>query len=197
MKKHALTITVGAIAAVVILSMIGKKLLTSDYPISIEDKVGLLVSPESIFSLYNLAMAVKANDPNILLIDIRTAEEYAQGRLPNAVNVPIDMLFDKEYSEYIKGRSDKVKVLYANTEAEAIRANALLLLEGMKPFKVLNGGYSVAKEFVVKTQNPAYYHFSDEKMRYNYSQQMPAGGKMNQPAQEVQVIDVLVPRGGC
>ena len=197
MKRHILGITVSVIAAVVILAMLGKKIVTSPYTISIEDNAELLVSPDADFSLYNLAMAVKTNNPDILLIDIRSAEEYKQGRLPNAVNVPIDKLFDDEYSEYITGRNDKVKVLYASTEAEAIRATALLILEGHNHFKVLSGGYFVARDFVINSQNPAYFHYNDEKMRYNYSQQMPAGGKMNQPAQEVQVIDVLVPRGGC
>ncbi|MDX9847641.1 MAG: rhodanese-like domain-containing protein [Tenuifilaceae bacterium] len=197
MKTHILGITVSVIAALIILAMVGKKIVTSPYSISVEDKTALLVSPDANFSLYNLALAVKTNNPDILLIDIRSAEEYNQGRLPNAVNVPIDKLFDDEYSEYISGRSDKVKVLYANTEAEAIRASALLILQGYNHFKVLSGGYIVARDFVINNQNPAYYHFTDEKMRFNYSQQMPAGGKMNQPAQEIQVIDVLVPRGGC
>jgi rhodanese-related sulfurtransferase len=197
MKKHILTIVISIIAGILLLSMLGKKLLTTPYMHSAQEQMEMMVSPESSFSLYELALAVKSNNPNILFIDIRTEDQYQQGHLPNAINVPIDMLFHSDYAEYIEGRSDKVKVLYANNEAEAIRANVLLTLNGLSGFRVLDGGFSVANNRVVTNPTPSFFHYSDEKMRHSYGTLMPNGAKTAQPLSKEVVVDVSVPRGGC
>lgn len=197
MKKHILTIVISIIAGIILLSMVGKKLLTSPYKHSVQDQLTMMVSSESSFTLHDLALAVRSNDPNVLFIDTRTEEQYQQGHLPNAINVPISNLFHSDYAEYIEGRSDKLKVLYANNEAEAIRANALLMLNGLYGFRVLEGGFSVAYNHVVKSPTPSFFHYSDEKMRHSYGTLMPNGAKTAQPASEEVVVDVSVPRGGC
>lgn len=198
MKKQILTIVISIIAGILLLSMVGKKLFTTPYKYSVQEQMDVMVAQESSFSLYELALAVKSNNPNILFIDIRTKEQYQQGHLPNAINVPINKLFHSDYAEYIEGRNDKIKVLYANNEAEAIRANALLMLNGLNGFKVLDGGFSVANNRVVKNPTPSFLHYSDEKMRHNYGTLMPNGAKSSQSAKEEKVvIETSVPRGGC
>lgn len=197
MKKHILTIVISIIAGILLLSMVGKKLLTSPYKHSVQEQMEMMVSLESSFSLYELALAVRSNNPNILFIDIRDEEQYQQGHLPNAINVPMHKLFHSDYAEYIEGRNDKVKVLYSCKEAEAIRANALLVLKGFYGFKVLDGGFEIANNRVVKNPTPSFFHYSDEKMRHSYGTLMPNGAKSSQPANDEVVVDVSVPRGGC
>lgn len=198
MKKHILTIVVSIIAGVFLLAMLGKKFFTSPYKIDVNQQVELMTSPEATFSLFDLAMAIKANDPNILFIDLRTHEQYKQGQLPNAINVPIDSLFNPNYAEYIQGYRHKTKVLYANSPAEAIRASALLAFNGNTGFRVLAAGFNTANSYVVEIPTPAYYHFSDESMRFNYSTLMPNGSNSKQAdkSEEV-VIETSAPRGGC
>ena len=198
MKKHILTIVVSIVAGLLLLSMIGKKILTSPYKISAVEQAQMLVSPESSFSLFELAMAVKANDPNILFIDIRVEEEYSKGRLPNAVNVPLADLFHSDYSEYIQQNGYQQKVIYANTEAEAARALALLSMKGYNNFRVLNGGYPLAQKYVIDNPTPSYYHYNDEQKKFNYSRLMPAGAATatQTPKEEVKVVPTT-PRGGC
>lgn len=198
MKKHILTIVVSIVAGLLLLSMIGKKILTSPYKVSVIEQAQVLVSPQSAFSLFELAMAIKANDPNILLIDIRSGEEYSKGRLPNAVNVPFDKLFNKDYSEYVSQGDELQRVIYSNTEAEAARVLALLSMRGYANFKTLNGGYSVAKKYVVESPSPSYYHYNDEQKKYNYARLMPAGAASASPAPKEEVkIQATSPRGGC
>ena len=177
--------------------MLGKKVFTSPYKLSIAKQTEQLMNSEASFSLYQLALVVKANDPNVRLIDVRSEKRYQLGHLPNAINVPMDKLFEKDNAEYIEGRGELVKVLYAENESEAIRANALLMLKGFNGFRVLDGGYSQANSYVVNKPTPSHYHYTDELMRYSYNQLMPDGGRTTQPAKEVVTVDVSSPRGGC
>ncbi|MDD3569154.1 MAG: hypothetical protein PHT92_12210, partial [Bacteroidales bacterium] len=75
MKKHILTIVISIIAGIILLSMVGKKLLTSPYKHSVQDQLTMMVSSESSFTLHDLALAVRSNDPNVLFIDTRTEEQ--------------------------------------------------------------------------------------------------------------------------
>jgi rhodanese-related sulfurtransferase len=198
MKKNVFAIVVSVFIGILLLSMIGKKLLTSNYPVSVTQQLEIMTSSEISYSLYDLAKALKINDPDVLLVDIRTEEEYAQGHLPNAINIPIELLFHKDNAEIISGRESLTKVLYGNSEAQAIKANSLLILNGHNKFKILNGGYQYANQFVVATPTPSFFHYSDEKMKYYYPRLMPAGSSSNYSATKEEVkVEVMAPRGGC
>lgn len=56
-------------------------LASSTQPVAINQ----LISPED-------AKNMLANNPNILLLDVRTAEEYAAGHIPDSVLLPYDQL---------------------------------------------------------------------------------------------------------
>jgi rhodanese-related sulfurtransferase len=197
MKKHIITIVVAVIGGLLLISMVGKKMLTSSYKVSLATQIQVLSSSESSFSLLELDMAIKTNDPDIMLIDLRTKEEYEKSHLPNAVNVPIEMLFDSEFVEYIKGGQSKIKVLYATSEAEAYNALSILAMKGNGKFRVLNGGFPIAYSSIIKTNNPARFHYTDEQMKYNYKRLMPSGESSKSSTAEKITFQASVPRGGC
>ncbi|MFP4556579.1 MAG: rhodanese-like domain-containing protein [Bacteroidales bacterium] len=197
MKKHILTIIVTIIAGIFLLAMIGKKIFTSPYKVSAEQQVTHLDSDEVKFSLYDLAMSLKTNNPKILLIDIRSEKDYEQGHLTNAINVPASKLLHADFSDYINGSESLTKVLYGESETQAAGALSILLMEGHTNFKVLNSGYNIAKEKIEREQNPAYYFYNDEQKRYNYSKLMPMGASASQNTEEEVNVEADVPRGGC
>lgn len=197
MKKHILTIVVSIIAGIFILAMIGKKIFTTPYKVSVEQQITQLTSDESRFSLYELSVNMQSKNPNILLLDVRNEKEYEQGHLTNAINVPASKLLHTDFSEYINGNERLTKVLYGNSEAQAARALSILINEGYTSFKVLNGGYAIAKEKIVQERNPSYYYYMDEQKKYNYSKLMPAGETTSQDTQEEVSVEADVPRGGC
>lgn len=49
------------------------------------------------------------NTPNAVILDVRTPEEYAEGRVPGSVNIPLDSLgtapLDKTKKYYVYCRS--------------------------------------------------------------------------------------------
>lgn len=198
MKKHTVSIAVAAFVGVFLLAFIGKKLLTSTYTVSVAEQISQLTAAGAKFSLLNYALALKTNDPNVLLIDIRSEDDYKQGHLPNAINIPINKLFDKEYNDFIGGGDHLTKVLYGNNEAQALNALLMLTLRGKKGFKMLNGSYDVAYQFVVNNPTPSYFHYSDELKRHNYNSLMPAGGRVSTYTPKgAASIEPIAPRGGC
>ena len=140
MKKHVFAIVVSSFVAILLISFIGKKILAGDYKMSVKQKASLITSSETIFSLYDLYMAIQTNDPKLLLIDIRSESDYALGHLPNAINVPIDQLFNKENKEYINTDSSIHRILYGKDESQAVKALAILVGRGYSNFKILSGG---------------------------------------------------------
>ncbi len=89
------------------------------------------------------------NNPNTLLIDVRSPGEYSDtskygslniGRLKNAINIPIDSL-DNQLSK-LKSEIDKPIVLYCSHSQRSRRVGKTLVEAGFKNVYNLNGGMS-------------------------------------------------------
>lgn len=89
------------------------------------------------------------NNPNALLIDVRSPGEYSDtsrygslniGRLKNAINIPIDSV-EKILSK-LKSEIDKPIILYCSHSQRSRRAGKTLIENGFKNVYNLNGGMS-------------------------------------------------------
>lgn len=71
------------------------------------------------------------NDKNGLLVDVRTEEEFSQGHVPGALNVPLDVIdkenFDKDLTLYLYCRS-------------GARSSSACEIMGEKGYKTVNVG---------------------------------------------------------
>ena len=199
MKNYTLTITLSIIISILLISMIAKRVVTSPYKISVSNQVEALQSEAFQFSLAEYHTVLQLKSHNILLIDIRNEAEYSKGHLPNAINIPLAKLMDKEYSEYINKNDRLTRVLYANSEGEAINALTILLMNGISTnAKYLKGNYAIAQQYIVQQPTPSYFFFSDEKAAYNYKQLMPAGSASVNGVNNQEIkIELITPRGGC
>jgi rhodanese-related sulfurtransferase len=76
--------------------------------------------------------------PGVIIIDVRTEEEFTQGSLPNSLNI------DFKNPEFIKNISildkDKIYLLYCASGARSGRALELMRQEGFKNVYALEGG---------------------------------------------------------
>ena len=102
------------------------------------------------------------DDPKLVIIDIRSSEEYTAGHIPKAINVPfpswavtrnnlllelpeVGDLFNTIGSAGIKSNSNVIVVNKTDTPfflADATRVACTLLYGGVKNVAVLNGGYN-------------------------------------------------------
>jgi rhodanese-related sulfurtransferase len=79
-----------------------------------------------------------------LLIDARTAEEFAEGHVPGAINVPIDDL-----SEFIRNQDAAdagLLITMCGSTGRGEKAAAVLSSLGVKDAAVLDGGLKAWKE---------------------------------------------------
>ncbi len=90
------------------------------------------------FDLKN--MIERGEDTNI--VDVRTPEDYAIGRIPGAINLP------KEKWDTFAGLTrDKVNIIYCSSEASHLAASAALVFaEHGYPVMELEGGFETWKQ---------------------------------------------------
>lgn len=81
------------------------------------------LAQEMDISQVELMQRINANHPNLIL-DVRSPEEYGEGHIPGAINIPFDQLGSR-YTE-IGSHKDKEVVLYCKSGRRAgIAANTL------------------------------------------------------------------------
>ena len=96
--------------------------------------------PIAFMEVDELAFRIVDHEPNIRVIDVRTAESYAKVALPGSYNAAIRDLFGKDWSTLISQRHVK-KVLVGNTQAEEETAYFLLQELGYENLSILRGGF--------------------------------------------------------
>ena len=85
-----------------------------------------------------LAARIEAGKPPIVL-DVRTAEEYAAGHIPGAINLPHDQL-ETRLGRFGFSRNDEV-VVYCRSGRRAGLAENMLRNAGYKSIRDLDGHY--------------------------------------------------------
>jgi len=83
------------------------------------------------------------------LIDIRSAELYAQGHPENAINIPVRNLLDDESLELFDRllKNGEAAVLYGSDELQTAAPCLLLQQMGYTNLKTLKGGFVSTNEF--------------------------------------------------
>lgn len=82
--------------------------------------------------------AVKAAEPNVIVLDVRTPGEFAQGRLANAINVDFQSgYFEEEVSKLDKNATYAVYCRSGNRSGEAVKVMEKL---GFTDMYDMNGG---------------------------------------------------------
>ncbi len=84
---------------------------------------------------------IKAGEDNLVIVDVREADDFAKGHIPGAINVP------KERWRNPEGLSkNKTNVVYCYTQQCHLAANACLQFASMDyPVMELEGGFAVWK----------------------------------------------------
>ncbi|MFA6439282.1 MAG: rhodanese-like domain-containing protein, partial [Bacteriovoracaceae bacterium] len=105
-----------------------------------------------------LAFRIIDNDPNLIIIDVRPADQFASMPLPGSTNIETKQILQKEYSELL-GNRHKKKVFVGTDEAQS-RIAALIAQElGYENILVLCGGVDLFVNTVIlrKTDATNYY----------------------------------------
>jgi rhodanese-related sulfurtransferase/DNA-directed RNA polymerase subunit RPC12/RpoP len=109
------------------------------------------VEPEEMCSFID-----KAGNKNVLLLDVRTAEEFEGkaeqkfGRLKDAVNIPVQQL-EQRMNELVAWKNKRI-IVYCSHSHRSPRASYMLTQKGFKKVTNMQGGMSVWKARVSDEQ---------------------------------------------
>ncbi|MBS7332026.1 rhodanese-like domain-containing protein [Faecalibacter bovis] len=119
------------------IALVGGFLFTSCQTNQVE-KVTTTEEIQQIISSLNNVDLVDLTDPNNVLIDVRTPEEFAEGHVPGAINLNVkDDNFGKKVSEL---DSTKNYYIYCRSGVRAKSAEAIMLENNLKKVHTFQDG---------------------------------------------------------
>lgn len=123
-----------------------------------EDKLAFTTGP------VELGRWIKAGEDNLVIVDVRAAEDFAKGHIPGAINLPKDK-WDK-----LQGlANDKTNVVYCYSQQCHLAANACVRFAASGyPVMELEGGFDGWKDHQLEIEE-------EPTHRYKGSTQMLAG----------------------
>jgi phage shock protein E len=81
----------------------------------------------------------RLNDPSVVLIDVRTEEEYVAAHISNSTLIPLDTL-ENEISKHSEITKDSEIIVYCRSGKRSMQAYNALTAMGYSNVKSLNGG---------------------------------------------------------
>ncbi len=152
----------------------------------------------SYTGLHTMLSAGQTND--YLIVDLRTEQEFSNGSIPGAVNIPQDQLLQRKHQKSLN-RAREI-LLYSDQEHLTVAAWITLLGQGHDNVRVIPGSFQTIKQYVIDVFEPAHAHHSDDKARFDYPRFMSVNPVT--PARETsvrpgipQVEDSTPVSGGC
>jgi rhodanese-related sulfurtransferase len=140
--------------------------LTADQMLAEANSRTQYVSPEVIAD-----MIIK-KDPSLVLIDLRSQEEFEKFSLPGAINIPVSDLLAEQHEELLN-QEIKMNVFYSNSTVVANEAWMITRQLGYNNNYVLEGGLNYWFEAIMSPGKPSATSPDEEFAKYDF--RMSAG----------------------
>ena len=128
-----------------------------------EKKYSEEVKPESLLleltddtryvSTDQVAHHLIEGDPQVQLIDVRTADEYAKFSLPGAINIPLDSILTETAEAYLSQEGMQT-IFYSNGTVYASQAWMLYRRKAFEGIYIMKGGLNQWVETILKPTAP-------------------------------------------
>lgn len=159
--------------------------------------------PERLIMPDEVAFQIIKNKSDLILVDVRNAEQYNAFHLPGAISVPMDEILSPAWKRFFK-QQDKRLVFYSNSQSIADQAWFLAQREGLENVFVLEGGLNHLFETVFKQQELSSNANEQMQYRHRFLQQAReffiTGGAFREEARPAvpvkKIIEIQAPAGG-
>lgn len=142
-------------------------------------------SGEQMIHPDQIANMLVEKDPSLLLIDVRSPEEFSKYSLPGAINIPFNDLLSDEWADYID-QDVYLNVFYSNGTTKANEAWMITRQLGYSNNYILLGGLNYWVETILSPSSPKTASPDDEFAKYDFrkaaSFSLGGGGKLAAPA---------------
>ncbi len=133
-----------------------------------------IVSKEDHISAEELGHMIIDNDPDFLVIDVRSQEDYNAFHINPSVNIPLERLLELETLDELD--DEKLLILYSNGGTHAAQGWVLLQQQGFENCTVLLGGLNYWVDVYTNPEPPT-GHYAEHDM-FNYQFLKSAGAKL-------------------
>jgi rhodanese-related sulfurtransferase len=126
-----------------------------------EDKLAFTTGP------VELERWIKSGENNLVIVDVREAEDYNKGHIPGAINIPRE-----EWGNPQGLSRDKTNVVYCYSQQCHLAANACVqFADKGYPVMELEGGFAVWKEHDLEIEET-----STNRLKQQSGSRMPGRG---------------------
>jgi len=118
-------------------------LLISTVAFSCKNETANAPSASEVFNFTNMDVAAfqeKIKKGRVVIMDVRTAEEYAAGHIEGAIN--FDVNGSSFASHAMKMKEDTEYMVYCKSGGRSVKACKIMSKAGMKNLYNLEGGYT-------------------------------------------------------
>ncbi len=160
-KKHAavLVLLLGAFLAI---TPAGLRQVDSHSPDGLAQAI---VSKSNLVTPDQLSEWIIDERPDLLIVDLRSPQEFTDYHIKGAVNMPLSSLFEDDNLDLFS--EDMVNVLYTNGEAHASQAWLLLQQKRIDTF-VLAGGLNHWVKAILNPSPPSDLAPDSEVLQYQF-----------------------------
>jgi rhodanese-related sulfurtransferase len=148
-KTNRLFLAALLIIIVIIVVMLSLQGPDISYKLGSDKVPGLLAGKSNFIDPVSLYKQLSSKSSNAVIIDIRSSDEFGKGHIEKAVNIPVRDLLENHSLHFFRelARSNTEVIMYGETQLQANGPWLLLRQVGIENVKVLQGGYSVYKDF--------------------------------------------------
>jgi len=112
-----------------------------------------IVQPTRYLTTDEVAKMIIEHDPLLMLVDVRSEDEYQQFSLNNALNIPVDS-FALPYVKNALTVEDENIVFYSNDDLKADQAWVIGKRLGLNNIYVMKGGLNCWMQTIIQPQAP-------------------------------------------
>ena len=141
-----------------------------------------IISKEDHITAEELGHIIIDADPDFMVIDVRSEEEYNNYHINPSVNIPLESLFKPEILNDLD--PEKLLILYSNGGTHAAQAWVLLQQQGFKNSAVLLGGLNYWVDVYTNPEPPTGHYADHDLFRYQFLKS--AGSKLLGNTQSVE-----------
>ena len=140
---------------------------THPYKLTPNELLEHMNSGMQYFSPDEVAHMIVSKDPSLLLVDVRSENEYEKYHLPGAINIPLSSLLEDQWKDYLH-QDLRYNVFYSNSTVNANQAWMLTRQLGYENNYVLQGGLNYWVETIMNPTAPKSTSPNEEMARYDF-----------------------------
>jgi len=165
MKKVYITAIIIALLLGITIAILPEK--DNSKELSPVEMLSEIMDETRFFTTDEVADLIIKSDPSVLLIDVRTPEEYSEFSLPGAINIPLDSILSENYEAILNQTSVK-NIFYSNGTIYANQAWTITNRLNYANNYVLKGGLNEWFETIILPKKPLETDSQAEMDLYEY-----------------------------